>query len=125
MANIYPEIEPYAHGLLDVGQGNHVYWETCGNPRAKPAVAVHGGPGSGCSPWFGRFFDPAAYRIVLFDQRNSGRSLPHAGSPGTDLSANTTAHLVADMELLRRHLGIERWLVLGGLLGQHAGACLR
>jgi proline iminopeptidase len=117
MSDLYPEIEPHAGGLLDVGRGNLVYWETCGNPRGKPAVALHGGPGSGCTPWHRRLFDPAAYRLALFDQRNCGRSTPHAAEPGTDLRANTTAELVEDMERLRRHLGIERWLVLGGSWG--------
>lgn len=103
--------------MLDAGDGNLVYWETCGNPSGKPAVVVHGGPGSGCSPWFRRLFDPSAYRIVLFDQRNCGRSLPHAGDAVTDLSRNTTRDLVRDMDLLREHLGIDRWLVLGGSWG--------
>lgn len=110
-------IEPYARGTLDVGEGNRVYWETCGDPSGKPAVVVHGGPGSGCSAWFRRLFAPTAYRVVLFDQRNCGRSLPHAGDASTDLSANTTQHLVGDMERLREELGIERWLVTGGSWG--------
>ena len=105
------------HGMLDVGDGNRVYWETCGNPRGKPAVVLHGGPGSGCTPWHRRLFDPSAYRIVLFDQRNCGRSTPHASAPDTDLASNNTANLVADIERLREHLGIERWLVLGGSWG--------
>ncbi|MPV35879.1 prolyl aminopeptidase [Georgenia subflava] len=109
----YPSIEPYESGLLDVGDGHHLYWEVCGNPAGKPAVVVHGGPGSGCSEGMRRWFDPAAYRIVLVDQRNAGRSLPHAGEPVVDLSANTTAHLVADLERLRLHLDVDRWLVLG------------
>ncbi len=117
MRTLYPEIEPYDHGLLDVGDGNAVYWETCGNPDGKPAVVLHGGPGSGCTTGARRFFDPAAYRVVLFDQRNCGRSTPHAGEPSTDLSANTTDHLVADIERLRTHLGIDRWLVAGGSWG--------
>jgi proline iminopeptidase len=117
MNDLYPEIEPYDHGMLDVGDGNLVYWECCGNPRGKPALVVHGGPGSGCSPWFRRLFDPAVYRVVLFDQRNCGRSTPHASQPGTDLRANTTAHLVADIERLRQHLHVDRWLVLGGSWG--------
>ena len=100
-----------------MGDGCQIYWETCGNPSGKPAVVVHGGPGSGCSPWFRRLFDPSAYRIVLFDQRNCGRSLPHAGDATTDLAANTTQHLVRDMDLLREKLGVERWLVLGGSWG--------
>jgi proline iminopeptidase len=114
---VYPEVEPHDHGLLEVGDGHRVYWETCGNPHGKPAVVFHGGPGSGASPWFGTFFDPDAYRLVLFDQRNCGRSAPHASDPGTDLGANTTWHLVADAELLRERLEIERWLVFGGSWG--------
>ena len=117
MTDLYPEIEPYEHGLLDVGDRNLVHWETCGNPSGKPALVVHGGPGSGCSPYFRRLFDPREYRVVLFDQRNCGRSRPHASDPTTDLSANTTQHLISDMELLRRRLDIESWLVLGGSWG--------
>ncbi len=113
----YPEVEPFDSGLLDVSDGNLVYWELCGNPDGKPAVVFHGGPGSGCSPWFRTLFDPDAYLAVLFDQRNCGRSKPHASEPTTDLRANTTEHLIADAELLRRHHGIERWLVLGGSWG--------
>jgi proline iminopeptidase len=109
----FPEIEPYEHGMLDVGDGPRIYWEACGNPDGKPAVVLHGGPGSGCTSGQRRRFDPDAYRIILFDQRGSGRSTPHASDPGTDLSANTTPQLVADMERLREHLGIESWLVLG------------
>jgi proline iminopeptidase len=103
--------------MLDVGDANLIYWETCGNPRGKPAVVLHGGPGSGCAPSQRRLFDPAPYRIVLFDQRGCGRSRPHASLPETDLSTNDTPHLVADIELLRKHLGIERWLVQGGSWG--------
>lgn len=114
---LYPEIEPYAQGHLDVGDGNLVYWEACGNPQGKPAVVVHGGPGSGCTPWHRRLFDPSAYRLILFDQRNCGRSTPHASLPETDLATNTTAHLVADMERLRHYLEIDRWLVFGGSWG--------
>jgi proline iminopeptidase len=117
MTDLYPEIAPYESGMLDVGDGNAVYWETCGNPDGKPAVVLHGGPGSGCGEFFRRFFDPDAYRIVLFDQRNCGRSTPHASEPSTDLRTNTTAHLVDDIESLREHLGIERWLILGGSWG--------
>jgi proline iminopeptidase len=113
----YPEIEPDDHGMLDVGDGQLVYWETCGNPNGKPAVLLHGGPGSGSSPNNRRWFDPDAYRIVQFDQRGSGLSLPHASDPATDLSVNTTDHLIADIERLREHLGVERWLVWGGSWG--------
>ena len=103
MAARYPEIEPYEHGMLDVGDGNQVYWETCGNPDGKPVVVLHGGPGSGCRPSArGAYLDPAAYRIVLLDQRNCGRSRPHASDPATDLSANTTDHLIADLEAAAR-----------------------
>jgi proline iminopeptidase len=98
---------------LDVGDGHRVHWEVRGNPEGKPAVVLHGGPGSGCTDGLLRFFDPDAYRIVLFDQRGCGRSTPHAGAPVVDLSTNTTHHLLADIERLRRHLGIERWLVFG------------
>ncbi|MGW0081735.1 prolyl aminopeptidase [Streptomyces sp. NPDC003393] len=114
---LYPEIEPYDQGMLDVGDGNLVYWETCGNPRGKPAVMLHGGPGSGCTPAHRRYCDPAAYRIVLLDQRGCGRSTPHASAYDTDMSVNTTGHLLADLELLRHHLGIERWLVWGASWG--------
>src|SRR5260370_36232647 len=107
--------------MLGAGDGNLIYWETCGNPSGAPALVLHGGPGSGCSPWFRQLFDPGAYRIVLFDQRNCGRSRPHGADPTTDLSANTTQHLLGDIELLRRHLGIEEWLVLRGLWGRPLG----
>jgi proline iminopeptidase len=110
-------IEPYDHGMLDVGDGNRVYWEQCGDPDGKPALVVHGGPGSGCSTGMRRSVDPARYRVVLFDQRGCGRSVPHASDPATDMSVNTTWHLIADMERLREHLGIERWLLFGGSWG--------
>ncbi|SFW81780.1 prolyl aminopeptidase [Amycolatopsis australiensis] len=114
---LYPEIEPYEHGLLDVGDGHRIYWETCGNPDGKPALVVHGGPGTGCSTNLRRYFDPDRYRVVLVDQRGCGRSTPHAGAPVADLSANTTDHLVADFQLLRTRLGIEKWLLFGGSWG--------
>jgi proline iminopeptidase len=123
MAGRYPAIEPYEHGMLDVGDGNRIYWETCGNPNGRPAVVLHGGPGSGCSAGLRRYFDPAAYRIVLFDQRQCGRSTPHAGDPRTDLATNTTEHLLGDLETLRRHLEIDRWLVFGGSWGAVLGLC--
>jgi proline iminopeptidase len=114
---LYPEIEPYASGTLEVSDGHAVYWETSGNPDGKPVVFLHGGPGSGTSPAQRRLFDPERYRIVLLDQRMCGRSTPHAAAPDADLSANTTWHLVADLERLREHLGIERWQVFGGSWG--------
>ena len=117
MTELYPQIEPYAQGMLGVGDGNRVHWETSGNPAGKPAVVEHGGPGSGSSPRMRRYFDPQRYRIVLFDQRGCGASTPHASDPATDMGPNTTAHLIADMERLREHLGIEQWLVYGGSWG--------
>ena len=110
---LYPEVEPYDHGMLEVGDGHRISWEVCGNPDGKPAVLLHGGPGSGRSTSARRFFDPTAYKIILFDQRGCGRSTPHASEPDTDLSVNTTAHLLRDMECLRSHLGVERWLIFG------------
>jgi proline iminopeptidase len=121
MADRYPEIEPFDQGMLDVGDGHLVYWEVSGSPTGKPALVLHGGPGSGCTPGFRRYFDPSAYRIVAFDQRGCGRSLPHASDPSADLSTNTTHHLVADIERLREHLRIERWLVWGGSWGSTLG----
>jgi proline iminopeptidase len=117
MPNLYPETGPHAHGMLDVGDGQRVYWEACGNPSGTPAVVLHGGPGSGCTPQQRRFFNPEAYRVILFDQRGCGRSTPHAGRPETSLEANTTWHVLADIERLRLHLGIERWLLFGGSWG--------
>jgi proline iminopeptidase len=117
MRDLYPEVEPYAHGTLAVTGDEFLYWEVCGNPAGKPAVVLHGGPGSGCTPWHRRLFDPARYRVVLFDQRGCGRSRPHASSPETDLSRNTTDNLIADIEQLRLHLQIQNWLVLGGSWG--------
>jgi proline iminopeptidase len=112
MRTLYPEIEPYDHGMLDVGDGHRVYWELCGNPSGKPVVFLHGGPGGGCSPSQRRLFDPEKYRILLFDQRGCGRSTPHAS-----LDANTTWHLVADIERLREMLAVEKWMVFGGSWG--------
>lgn len=109
---MYPNTEPYEHGLLPVGDGNAIFWECCGNPHGKPAVYFHGGPGSGSTPAARRFFDAEAYRIVLFDQRGCGRSEPLLASR-SDLDFNTTQHLIGDIELLRRHLSIDRWVVLG------------
>lgn len=117
MADPYPPTGPYDQGMLDVGDGNLVYWETRGNPDGKPALVVHGGPGSSCEGSTGRSFTPGRYRVVLFDQRGCGRSTPHASDPSTDMSVNTTEHLLADMERLREHLDIERWLLFGGSWG--------
>ncbi|QLD13264.1 prolyl aminopeptidase [Microbacterium oleivorans] len=114
---LYPEIEPYETGFLLVGDGQRVSWEQSGNPEGKPVVFLHGGPGGGTSPWHRRFFDPEVYRIILFDQRGCGRSTPHASDPAADLRHNTTWHLVADIELLRRNFGIDRWQVFGGSWG--------
>ncbi|MEU8222947.1 prolyl aminopeptidase [Kribbella sp. NPDC048915] len=118
---MYPPFDPYDHGLLDVGDHNRVYWETCGNPEGKPALVVHGGPGSGASPFWRRYFDPARYRVVLVDQRNCGRSTPDAAAPDVDLRNNTTQQLIADFEQLRRHLEIDRWLLLGASWGATLG----
>jgi proline iminopeptidase len=118
---VYPAIYPYDQGHLDVGDGTRVYWEQCGNPAGKPVVVLHGGPGSGCSSGMRRYFDPHAYRIVLFDQRGCGRSTPHASDPSVDLATNTTEHLLADIERLRGHLHIERWMVFGVSWGSTLG----
>ncbi|GGX23379.1 prolyl aminopeptidase [Streptomyces chryseus] len=117
MARPFPPIAPYAHGFLDVGDGNQIYWEATGNPDGKAALCVHGGPGSGGGRGSRKLFDPEVYRIVLFDQRGCGESRPHASDPATSLEHNTTEHLIADMERLREHLGIERWLLYGGSWG--------
>jgi proline iminopeptidase len=109
---LYPPIEPYRSGRLDVGGGHSLYWELCGNPGGKPAVFLHGGPGAGCSSDHRRLFDPERYNVLLFDQRGCGRSTPHAS-----LDANTTWHLVDDIERLRALAGVERWLVFGGSWG--------
>src|SRR5438034_1665524 len=124
MPDLYPEIEPYVQGMLEVTGGDLVYWEVCGNPRGKPAVVLYGGPGSGCTPWHRRLFDPAAYRVVLFDQRGCGRSRPHASSPETELSGNTTGNLIADIERLRAHLNVRAVVGVGPVMGQRVGACL-
>lgn len=112
LRTLYPPIEPYATGLLDTGDGHAIYYERCGTPGGKPAVFLHGGPGGGISPTHRRLFDPALYDVLLFDQRGCGRSTPHAG-----LDANTTWHLVADIERLREMAGAEQWLVFGGSWG--------
>lgn len=109
---LYPPIDPYNEGRLGVGNGHELYFEECGNPAGLPALLVHGGPGGGCNPTMRRYHDPRRYRIILFDQRGCGRSTPHAS-----LDHNTTWDLVADIERLRLHLGIERWQLLGGSWG--------
>ena len=117
----YPESAPFSYGWLDVGDGHSIYWEICGHPEGKPAVVLHGGPGSGVNSTWTRLFDPAAYRIVLFDQRGCGRSTPNAARTVDALLANTTEHLIADLESLRTHLAIDRWLVLGASWGSVLG----
>lgn len=114
---MYPEIEPYATGHLDVGDGQSIYWETSGNPDGKPVVFLHGGPGGATNPKQRRVFNSEKYRIVLFDQRGCGKSTPHVSAPDADLSVNTTWHLVDDIEKLREHLDVERWQVFGGSWG--------
>jgi proline iminopeptidase len=110
--DLFPEQVPFAHGMLDLDGRHEMYWEQCGNPDCVPALFLHGGPGAGASSAHRRYFDPAFYRIVLFDQRGAGRSRPSA-----DIVDNTTAHLVDDIECLRNYLGIDRWLVFGGSWG--------
>ncbi|MEM7752002.1 MAG: prolyl aminopeptidase [Pseudomonadota bacterium] len=109
---LYPPIDPFDQRILDVGDGHRVYMEQCGNPDGIPVVVLHGGPGGGCSPTMRRYFDPKAYRVILFDQRGCGRSRPHAS-----VDDNTTWHLVRDIELIRTTLGIDRWIVFGGSWG--------
>jgi len=110
--DLYPPVDPTSFGMLALDQGHAMYWEVSGNPDGIPAVFLHGGPGAGSTPDHRRFFDPAAYRIVVFDQRGAGRS-----TPAGETAANTTQLLIADMERLREHLGIARWLVFGGSWG--------
>lgn len=109
---LYPPVEPFDQRMLDVGDGHRIYVEQCGNPRGQPVVVFHGGPGGGCSPAMRRYFDPAHYRVILFDQRGCGRSRPHAS-----VTDNTTWHLVGDIELIRRTLGIDRFVAFGGSWG--------
>ncbi|MCA0270520.1 MAG: prolyl aminopeptidase [Proteobacteria bacterium] len=109
---LYPQIEPFDQRMMDVGDGHRIYVEQCGNPLGRPVIVLHGGPGGGCSPAMRRYFDPAHYRIILFDQRGCGRSRPHAS-----VEANTTWHLVADVERIREALGIDQWIIFGGSWG--------
>jgi len=113
---LYPDFEPRETGMLDVGDGHALYWERSGTPHGKPVVFLHGGPGGGSSPKHRRQFDPARYDILVFDQRGAGRSTPHAG-----LEANTTWHLVDDIERLRTHFGVDKWMVFGGSWGSTLG----
>ncbi|MGY9002327.1 MAG: alpha/beta fold hydrolase, partial [Rhodospirillales bacterium] len=110
--SLFPTIEPFEHGVLDLDGRHQMYWEQSGNPKGVPVVFLHGGPGAGASPMHRRFFDPAHYRIVIFDQRGAGRSKPYA-----DVQDNTTAHLVEDIEQLRTHLSIDKWIIFGGSWG--------
>ncbi len=125
---LFPPIEPKVSGLLPLDSRHSMYWEECGNPQGRPVVFLHGGPGAGATSAHSRFFDPAYWRIIVYDQRGAGRSVPHG-----DLVDNTTPHLVADLELLRRHRGIDRWVLFGGSWGStlalayaetHAERCL-
>src|SRR5689334_22855601 len=112
MTTMYPPLEPFDTGMLKVSELHTLYYEQCGNPQGKPIVFLHGGPGGGLAADYRRFFDPQAYRVVLFDQRGSGKSTPYA-----ELQENTTWDLVADIERLREHLGVEAWAVFGGSWG--------
>lgn len=113
MPRLHAVAEPYQSGVLPVGDGHRLYWETVGDPDGAPAVFLHGGPGSGSTPGARRYFDPVGYHAVLFDQRGCGRSRPLISDPTIDLSLITTDYLVADLEQLREHLGIDRWVVVG------------
>ncbi|MEZ5281348.1 MAG: prolyl aminopeptidase [Acidimicrobiales bacterium] len=117
MTELHELAEPFSSGFIDVGDGHRVAWLEAGNPVGKPALILHGGPGSGSSPNTRRMFDPTLYRAIQFDQRNCGQSTPSAAEPLVDLAANTTQHLLSDIESLRSHLGVERWLVWGGSWG--------
>ncbi|MEQ6249483.1 prolyl aminopeptidase [Sulfitobacter sp. HNIBRBA3233] len=109
---LYPPLDPFDRRMLDTGDGHEIYFEQCGNPEGIPVVVLHGGPGGGCSPSMRRYFDPAKYRIVLFDQRGCGRSTPHSS-----VQNNTTWHLVADIERIRAMLNIDKWIAFGGSWG--------
>lgn len=109
---LYPPIDPFDQRVIDMGDGHRIYVEQCGNPEGIPVVVLHGGPGGGCSPAMRRYFDPTAFRVILFDQRGCGRSRPHAS-----VIQNTTWHLVSDIEVIRKELGISRWVCFGGSWG--------
>ena len=109
---LYPVIQPYFYQMMEVSDDHSIYIEECGNPDGIPVVVLHGGPGGGCSPGMRRFFHPDVYRIILFDQRGCGRSTPHAS-----VEDNTTWHLVKDIERIRKHLGVDQWIVFGGSWG--------
>ncbi|MCG6499614.1 prolyl aminopeptidase [Kitasatospora sp. A2-31] len=113
----YPPRSPFDHGFLDTGDGNRIYYEQFGSPDGKPALSVHGGPGSGAWRKPPTAWDPERYRLIRFDQRNCGRSTPHASDPAADMGLNTTQHLIDDIERLRAHLGVERWLLYGSSWG--------
>ncbi len=117
MSHTFSAIQPYDQGLLEVGDGNRMHWQVRGNPTGRAVAIVHGGPGVGSPNGTPKLFDPQRWRIILFDQRGCGRSTPHAADPATDLSANTTEHLLQDMELLREQLGVREWLMFGGSWG--------
>jgi len=121
MLDLYPPITPYEEGLLSVGGGQRIFWESCGNPDGIPALVLHGGPGSGCTEAMRRYFDPSRHRIFLFDQRGCGRSIPLASQPNVSLATNTTADLISDMEQLRELHGVERWTLLGFSWGTTLG----
>lgn len=112
LRTLYPPVEPYETGMINVGDGHTVYFERVGKPGGKPAVFLHGGPGGGISPDHRRLFNPERYDVLLFDQRGCGRSEPHAS-----IEANTTWHLVEDIERLREHIGVTQWMVFGGSWG--------
>jgi len=116
--DLYPPIEPYMHSMLEVSSNHKLYFEQCGNPSGNPVVVLHGGPGGGCDAWYRQFFDPSVYRVVLFDQRGSGKSIPSAS-----LENNTSWDLVDDIEKLRNHLHIDRWVVFGGSWGSTLAIC--
>lgn len=114
---LHPPVEPFASGMLAVGEGHQLYWETVGNPAGTPALYLHGGPGSGASVRARRYFNPDGYRAVLFDQRGCGRSQPLVSAPDADLRTNDTDRLIGDIEMLREHLAIDQWVVSGGSWG--------